>query len=134
MTTLRLPLPMAPTDPGAAPTIAGAANPLLDWLNKLTDSDGGVIVHYRMMLEPSLTNVLHNVVYSGVVEGCYAFFLLLAAYGAAGMELLLTPDRWLGHLLPRRRRYSDTTSSRRIRARDLPAHGDESAGTPGAAA
>jgi len=42
--------------------------------------------------------------------------------------------RWLGHLLPRRRRYSDTTSSRRIRARDLPAHGDESAGTPGAAA
>ncbi len=29
--------------------------------------------------------------------------------------------RLLGHLLPQRRRFSDTTSSRRIRARDLPA-------------
>ncbi len=29
--------------------------------------------------------------------------------------------RWLGHLLPQRRRFSDTTSSRRIRAGDLPA-------------
>jgi len=41
--------------------------------------------------------------------------------------------RWLGHLLPRRRRYSDTTPSRRIRARDL-SHPDESAGAGGAAA
>jgi len=97
MTILRLPLPMAPTDPGAAPTIAGAANPLLDWLN-LTDSNGGSIIRYRMMLEPSSYNVLHNVVYNGIVEGCYDIFLILAAYGAAGMELLLTPDRWLGPL------------------------------------
>lgn len=97
MTTLRLPLPMAPADPGTAPAVAvaSAANPLLDWL-KLTDSDGGFIVRYRMMLEPSSYNVLHNTVYSGIVEGCYDVFLILAAYGAAGMELLLTPDRWLG--------------------------------------
>lgn len=98
MTILRLPVPKAPTDPGAAPTIAGAANPLLDWLNHLTDSNGGIITRYRMMLEPSSYNVLHNVVYNGIVEGCYDIFLILAAYGAAGMELLLTPDRWLGPL------------------------------------
>lgn len=42
--------------------------------------------------------------------------------------------RWLGHLLPRRRRYSDTTSSRRIRADDLHALQDGSTGNPGAAA
>lgn len=97
MTILRLPLPAAPTDHGAAPAVAAAANPLLDWLN-LTDSNGGFIVRYRLMLEPSLYNVLHNTVYSGIVEGCYDIFLILAAYGAAGMELLLTPDRWLGPL------------------------------------
>lgn len=42
--------------------------------------------------------------------------------------------KWIGHLLPKRRRYSDTTSSRRIRARDLPGHQSDPAGTPGAAA
>ncbi len=106
MTILRLPLPNAPTDPGTAPTIAGAANPLLDWLN-LTDSNGGFIIRYRMMLEPSSYNVLHNVVYSGIVEACYDAFLILAAYGAAGMELLLTPDRWLG---PLTNAYSSVTA------------------------
>lgn len=49
--------------------------------------------------------------------------------GVAAGEL-----RWLGHLLPRRRRYSDTTSSRRIRARDLPGHRDNAPADPGAAA
>lgn len=35
--------------------------------------------------------------------------------------------QWLGHLLPHRRRYSDTTPSRRIRARDLPGRGGAAA-------
>lgn len=97
MTGLWVPFPTAPTDDGVTTTIGRAGNPLLDWLN-LTDSAGGIIAHYRLMLEASTLNVLHKVVYSGGVEMCYAVFLLLAAYGAAGLELLLTPDRWLGPL------------------------------------
>lgn len=97
MTGFRFPLPAAPNDDGVTTTIARAGNPLLDWLN-ITDSDGGIIAQYRLMLEPSYYNLLHKIVYSGGVETCYAVFLLLAAYGAAGLELLLTPDRWLGPL------------------------------------
>ncbi|MBU8841195.1 hypothetical protein [Mycolicibacterium goodii] len=97
MTGFRFPLPAAPNDDGVTTTIARAGNPLLDWLN-ITDSDGGIIAHYRLMLEPAYYNLLHKIVYSGGVELCYAVFLVLAAYGAAGLELLLTPDRWLGPL------------------------------------
>lgn len=42
--------------------------------------------------------------------------------------------KWLGHLLPHRRRYSDTTPSRRIRARDLHARTADRSGRGGAAA
>lgn len=83
--------------PPAAPAdvvTSAAGNPLLDWLN-LTDSDGGSISHYRLLLEPGFANVLHRVVYSGLAEFFYAVFMVLAAWGAAGLELVLTPDRWL---------------------------------------
>ncbi len=88
------PPPLAPAD---AATSAAAGNPLLDWLN-LVDTDGGLISHYRLILEPGFYNILHRVVYSGLVEFCYTVFLVLAAWGAAGLELILTPDRWLSPL------------------------------------
>jgi len=96
MTISWLPLPAAPTDDGVSTVLAHAGNPLLDWLN-LTDSNGGTIALYRLMLEPSY-NWLHRTIYSGGAEMCYSLFLVLAAYGAAGLELILTPDRWLGPL------------------------------------
>jgi hypothetical protein len=90
---------MAPAAPPVVPKPAipsvHAANPLLDWLN-LTDSDGGQIAHYRLMLEPGTFDILHKVVYSGGADFCYSLgYLLGSSYATALMQLVLDPNKWL---------------------------------------
>ncbi|MDD4865812.1 MAG: hypothetical protein PHQ28_01380 [Mycobacterium sp.] len=92
MTTL---LPAAPTLPGPSLPVTRADNPLLDWLG-LTDSDGGVIAHYRLMLEPGTFDILHRIVYAGGADFFYSLgYLLGSSYATALMRLILDPNRWL---------------------------------------
>lgn len=90
------PLPTAPA-PGPDVPATQPANPFLDWLN-LTDSDGGQVTHYRLMLEPNFFDILHRVVYGGAAELFYSVYLVGASYAAALMTLILDPNQWLGPL------------------------------------
>lgn len=94
MTTM---LPAAPPLPGPDIPATQPANPFLDWLN-LTDSDGGQIAHYRLLLEPKFFDILHRTVYSGAAETFYSIYLLGASYAAALMKLILDPNLWLNPL------------------------------------
>lgn len=94
MTTM---LPAAPLLPGPDVPATQPANPFLDWLN-LSDSDGGQIAHYRLLLEPKFFDILHRTVYSGAAETFYSIYLLGASYAAALMKLILDPNLWLNPL------------------------------------
>ncbi|MCV7256832.1 hypothetical protein H7J86_32110 [Mycobacterium hackensackense] len=90
-------LPAAPQLPGPDIPATQPANPFLDWLN-LSDSDGGDVAHYRLLLEPKFFDILHRTVYSGAAETFYSIYLLGASYAAALMKLILDPDLWLNPL------------------------------------
>jgi hypothetical protein len=94
MTTM---LPAAPPLPGPDIPATQPANPFLDWLN-LSDSDGGQIAHYRLLLEPKFFDILHRTVYSGAAETFYTIYLVGASYAAALMKLILDPNLWLNPL------------------------------------
>lgn len=89
------PIPLAPGT--ADETIlqpARAGNPVLDWLN-IEDSAGGMISHYRLMLDAPYWNWLASGPYTLVAELGYTGFLWAAAAGTAALQLVIRPELWL---------------------------------------
>jgi hypothetical protein len=87
-------LPATPS-PVVSALTTRAGNPFLDWLH-LTDSDGGLIAHYRLMLQPGTFDILHRVFYSGLADFLYSLgYLLGSSYATGLIRLVLDPNQWL---------------------------------------
>lgn len=86
---------------------AASGNFLIKWLG-LTDRDGGEVAKYRLMLDPSPLNALHNLVYQGWAEFGYAAFVTIASFGQSLTNWILEPQKWLA---PAESFYSEITAA-----------------------
>lgn len=86
---------------------AASGNFLIKWLG-LTDADGGEVAKYRLMLDPSPLNPLHNLVYQGWAEFGYAAFVTIASFAQSLTNWILTPSKWLG---PAEQFYGEITGA-----------------------
>jgi hypothetical protein len=78
---------------GPDPTVqaTSSGNLFLSWLH-LSDSDGGLVDHYKLFLDPSLFNPIHAI-YAGVCKFLHMTFMILGGYATAGIEWVTNPDK-----------------------------------------
>lgn len=87
--------PAAPPPVDAA-TTANAGNMFIGWLG-LADADGGLVAHYKLVLDADPFSWWHQCV-AGVAEICYGVSISVGAIAAAVMDWILNASKWLGPL------------------------------------